>query len=57
MTQSGTLFRFIAAQTGTIEAARGLAIRSSGALEILGDDVAVKSNGNLTLKGSKITQN
>ena len=57
VTQSGTMFRFVAAQTGTIEAARGLAIRSSGTIEILGDDVAVKSNGNLTLKGSKITQN
>ncbi len=57
VTQSGALFKFIAAQTGSIQAARGLTIRSDGAMELLGDDVVVKSGGNLTLKGAKILQN
>jgi type VI secretion system secreted protein VgrG len=57
VTQSGAMFKFVATQTGFIEAKRGLTIRSDGTMEILGDDVVVKSNGNLALKGSKITQN
>ena len=57
VTQSGAMFKFVAAQTGFIEAKRGLTIRSDGTMEILGDDVVVKSNGNLALKGSKILQN
>lgn len=54
---AGTMFQFVAAQTGTIQAARGLTIRSDGNLEILGNDIAVKASGNLTMKGSKILQN
>lgn len=54
---AGTLFQFVAAQTGTIQAARGLTMRSGGDIEIQGDDISVRSSGNLTMKGSKITQN
>lgn len=57
VTNVGTMFQFVAAQTGTIQTARGLAIRSGGDIEILGDDISIKSSGNLTMKGSKITQN
>lgn len=57
VTNVGTLFQFIAAQTGTIQTARGLAIRSGGDIDIAGDDISVRSSGNLTMKGSKIQQN
>ena len=57
VTNVGTMFQFIAAQTGTIQTARGLRLQSSGDIEILGDDINVRSSGNLTMKGSKITQN
>ena len=66
VTQSGTLFRFIAAQTGTIQVGDGLmAIRSDGNMDIVGKDIGVTARGNLALnsskdlilKGSRITQN
>jgi type VI secretion system secreted protein VgrG len=54
---AGAMFQFVAAQTGTIQAARGLTIRSDGNLEILGQDIALQASRNLVTKGSKITQN
>ncbi len=54
---AGAMFQFVASQTGTIQAARGLAIRSGGDIDITGDDISVKSSGNLTMKGAKIQQN
>lgn len=63
---AGTLFQFVAAQTGSLQAGDALlALRRDGNLDIVGKDIAVissghltmKSSGNLTLKGSKITQN
>ena len=58
VTQSGTLFKFVAAQTGTIQVGDGLlTIQRDGNIEITGSNVAVKSSGNLVMKGSKITQN
>ena len=58
VTQSGTLFKFVAAQTGTIQVGDGLlTIQRDGNIEIAGSNVAVKSRGNLVMKGSKITQN
>lgn len=54
---AGAMFQFIASQTGTIQAARGLAIRSGGDIDITGDDISVKSSGNLSMKGAKIQQN
>ena len=57
-TQSGTMFKFVAAQTGTIQVGQGLlTIQRDGNIEIAGSNVAVKSSGNLVMKGSKITQN
>lgn len=53
----GGMFQFVAAQTGTIQAARGLLLRSDGDIDIIGKDIDAKASGNLTLKGSKITQN
>jgi type VI secretion system secreted protein VgrG len=57
VTQSGAMFRFVAAQTGTIEAKTGLFLKSPTQVSIEGADIAVKSSGNLTLKGAKISQN
>jgi type VI secretion system secreted protein VgrG len=57
VTQSGAMFRFVAAQTGTIEARAGLFLKSPTQVSIEGADIAVKSSGNLTLKGAKISQN
>lgn len=55
---AGTMFQFVAAQTGTIQAGQGLlTIQRDGNIEILGKDVTVKASGNLVTKGSKITQN
>jgi type VI secretion system secreted protein VgrG len=53
----GGLFQFVAAQTGTIQAARGLLLRSEGDIDIIGKDIDAKASGNLTLKGAKILQN
>lgn len=55
---AGTMFQFVAAQTGTIQAGQGfLTIQRDGNVEILGKDVTIKASGNLVTKGSKITQN
>lgn len=54
---AGAMFQFVAAQTGTIQAARGLRIQSDGDIDMIGKDIDAKASGNLTLKGSKITQN
>jgi type VI secretion system secreted protein VgrG len=54
---SGAMFQFVAAQTGTIEARAGLFLKSPTLVAIESADVVVKSSGNLTLKGAKITQN
>ncbi len=54
---ANTMMQFVAAQTGTIQAAKGLLIKSDGDIDILGRDIDAKASGNLTLKGSKITQN
>jgi type VI secretion system secreted protein VgrG len=55
---AGTLFQFVAAQTGTIQAGQSLlTLQRDGNIEILGKDIAVKASGNLVTKGSKITQN
>lgn len=58
VTNSGAMFQFVAAQTGTIQAGDAMfTIRRDGNIEILGKDIAVKASGNLVTKGSKITQN
>jgi type VI secretion system secreted protein VgrG len=54
---ASTMMQFVAAQTGTIQAAKGLLIKSDGDIDILGKDIDAKASGNLTLKGSKVTQN
>ncbi len=62
----GTLFQFVAAQTGSLQAGDALlTLRRDGNMDLSGKDIAVlssgnltmKSTGNLTLRGSKITQN
>ncbi len=58
VTNVGTMFQFVAAQTGTIQVGDALlTLRRDGNIEMLGKDIAVKSSGNLTMKGSKIAQN
>jgi hypothetical protein len=57
VTQSGAMFRFVAAQTGTIEAGAGLFLQSPTSVTVESKDVNVKASGNLAMKGSKITQN
>ncbi len=55
---AGTMFQFVAAQTGTIQVGQGLlAIQRDGNVQILGKDVTLKASGNLVMKGSKIPQN
>lgn len=54
---ASAMFQFVAAQTGTIQAGRGLVIRSDGDIDLIGKDIGAKAGGNLTLKGSEITQN
>ena len=57
VTQSGGLFKFVTAQTGTIDARDGLFLRSPALVSIESKDISVKASANLTMKGSKITQN
>ena len=55
---AGTMFQFVAAQTGTIQVGQSLlTIQRDGNVEILGKDVTLKASGNLVMKGSKIPQN
>lgn len=66
LANSGAMFQFVAAQTGTLKAGSSvLTLQRDGDVEIQGKDIAVLSSGNLTmksagnvmLKGSKIIQN
>ena len=57
VTQSGGLFKFVTAQTGTIEARGGLFLRSPVLVSIESKDISVKASANLIMKGAKITQN
>lgn len=57
VTQSGGLFKFVTAQTGTIDARGGLFLQSPTLVSLEGKDVSIKASGNLIMKGSKITQN
>lgn len=55
---AGAMFQFVAAQTGTLQVGDSfIGMKRDGSIDIFGKDVDVKSSGNLTLKGSKITQN
>lgn len=63
---SGAMFQFVAAQTGTLKTGSAvLNLQQDGDVIIQGKDIAVlssgnltmKSTGNVTLKGSKILQN
>lgn len=55
---AGAMVQFVAAQTGTLQVGDSfIGMKRDGSIDILGKDVDVKSSGNLTLKGSKITQN
>ncbi len=53
---AGAMFQFISAQTGTIDARGGLFLKSPTRVDIDSAEVAVKSSGNLILKGSKVSQ-
>lgn len=54
---AGAMFQFVAAQTGTIDARGGLFLKSATRVDLESAQIAVKSAGDLLLKGSKITQN
>ena len=66
VTNSGAMFQFVAAETGTFKVGEASFLsKKDGTINIIGKDVAivgsgttaVKSSGDLILKGSKITQN
>lgn len=58
VTNVGTLFQFVAAQTGTVQVGDSLlTLRNNGFIGLSGRDIEVKSSGNLTMKGAKISQN
>lgn len=55
---TGAMFQFVAAQTGTLQVGGSfIGMKRDGDIDIIGKDIDAKASGNLTMKGSKILQN